>query len=181
MAARRGALALWACLVAVAALAPPGARGLGEHWAGLNTRDTHARAVSLAKVRRGGSGTAGLRAGEEGRGGAGRGGAPGEVSRSWGPGCAGQPGGRLRGLGGAHAAELHRQRRGAGQPGTAFRPMPAWAVFVPDGLEQRCASLAGGAVQEYQRRFAVWLDNVDFVHHHNTQRNSSFWVRGPGL
>ena len=69
MAARRGALALWACLLAVAALAPPGAQGLGEHWAGLNTRDTHAQAVSLAKVRPGCSGTAGLRAGEEGRGG----------------------------------------------------------------------------------------------------------------
>jgi hypothetical protein len=32
--------------------------------------------------------------------------------------------------------------------------------------------------QEYERRFAVWLDNLDFVHSHN-QRGGSYWVSAP--
>ena len=50
---------------------------------------------------------------------------------------------------------------------------------VSEDVFQECADTRL-CTQEYERRFGVWLDNLDFVHSHN-QRGGSYWVRAASV
>ena len=51
-----------------------------------------------------------------------------------------------------------------------------------DHLQTTICELFSNCVQEYAHRFAIWLDNVEFIHSFN-EEGKSFWVslKSPSL